>query len=102
MKMLRIAAVVFLSAPIWLQARPIPSEEQSHEWTEPHPQFILRNLDKYVDYKRDGKVVFRIVRRTTNIKMKPTDPETLAETRFIEFICDGKVIASVGFGGESL
>lgn len=97
MKTLRMVAVVFLSLPVWLQAEPIASEEQMHEWTEPHPQLILRNLDKYVDYMRDGKVVFRVIRRTTNVKMKPTDPESLVETRLIEFVCEDKVVASVNY-----
>jgi hypothetical protein len=103
MKTMRVVAVVVLFLPCWLQAKPIPSEVQSREWTDPHAPIIIRHSDKYIDYKRDGKTVFRVIDRVTHVKVKPTDPDdpkTTATSRVIEFVFDDKVFASVAFDDE--
>jgi hypothetical protein len=69
----------------------VPSPEKTREWTEKDPPkgFTITNRDRYVDYSRDGKVVFRVIQR----KIKIGGSE--ASQHFIEFVANGNVFASV-------
>jgi hypothetical protein len=91
--------VCFLHA-VSLVANPIPSESKTREWKEYNPQVLILHVDNYVDYARDGKVVFRLIERKTNIKAKPDDPDDPVITRYVEFIFDGKVFANVLYNRE--
>ena len=97
--LLSILGVCFFHA-VSLEANPAPSEPQTRNWKEPHPQFSILHTDHYVDYKRDGKVVFRVIERKTTVKMKADDPDASVITRHIEFIFEDKVFASVFYDGE--
>lgn len=85
------------------QAQPIASEPQTREWTQKSPPGALAvtNSDKYVDYKRDGKVVFRAVERTAIWTAKPDQQVAKNTLHLIEFVADGKVMASVVLDGAS-
>ena len=89
----------FLHAIAWA-ANPIPSEPKTREWKEFNPQVLILHADNYVDYTRDGKVVFRLIERKTNIKAKLTDPDDPVITRYVEFIFDDKVFANVLYNNE--
>lgn len=95
---LRCALFAVVWAPLHVCAEVTPSEPKTADWIEPHPQFKIAHSDKYIEYKRDGKVVYRAVERTTQVSM-PSHPDDVAEpviTHLIEFIADGKVFASIG------
>ena len=92
-----------LLIPVGLLAQPTPSEVQSREWTEKSPPqgVTISNSDKYVDYRRDGKIVFRATERTVTLTWKSNQEASKATQHLIEFVADGSVFASVMLDGAS-
>jgi len=85
------------------QAQPIASQPQAREWTEKGSPdgLAIANSDKSVDYKRDGKIVFRTVERIVTVTAKPNQQVAKATQHLIEFVADGNVFASVNLDGAS-
>jgi hypothetical protein len=105
MKLTLIFLLAVCFVPLGSMAQAIPSQVQTREWSEKHPPrgMTLRNSDKYVDYRRDGNIVFRTVERTVTIgRAQPTDEESAkVVVHLIEFVADGNVFATVGLSGGS-
>lgn len=79
------------------------SEVQTREWAQkvPGPQGPrIFNSDKFVDYKRGGKLVYRVITRKATAGFPPDfkkEPRLDLETHHLEFVADGKVFATVTF-----
>ena len=97
---LLIAALLF---PVYSMAAPTAAPVKIREWSENASGQIdsIVNHDKYVDYMRDGKVVFRMIERTVTVKFSNSSQTVKAATDILEFVLNGNVIASVDFNKDA-
>jgi len=100
----RIFLALLFAVSLGAQAQPIASEPQAREWTEKDPPngLAIVNSDKYIDYTRDGKIVFRTVERIVSVTAKPNQEVAKTTQHLIEFVADGNVFASVALDGASV
>jgi hypothetical protein len=79
------------------------SEVQTREWTQkiPRPDGPrIFNSDKFVDYKRNGRLVYRKIVRKQATAFPPDFKKVFrddVEQHSLEFVADGKVVATVMF-----
>ena len=100
--MLMVAVLLFPLGCKLQAAELAVSEVQTREWTEkvPRPDGPrIFNSDKFVDYKRNGKLVFRKIVRKQAVAFPPDFKEFRddLEGHHLEFVADGKVFATVTF-----
>lgn len=101
--------VAVLLIPLGYKLRAVEvtvSEVQTREWTQKvspdgkGPKIL--NHDKFVDYKRDGKIIFRkIVRKQTALFPGHEEPGELAQ-HIIEFVANDKVFALMTFDESAI
>lgn len=90
-----LQALCLVILPFTLKAEPTASEPRTYEWLQTLPNdFTVHNTDTCTDYRRDGKVVYRMIDRTVTVSRKG-DISTPRDMHFIEFLADGKAFASV-------
>jgi len=101
MKMGILLAMAVLLTSVAFSADPTPVEAKTRESKEFHPQLNIRNIDRYVDYTREGKVVFRTIERTVVETDLKGGPVASGVQHIIEFVADGKVFADVWLDGPN-
>jgi hypothetical protein len=91
-----LLALCITLLPFALRAEPTAAEPRTYEWLQTLPgDFIVHNQDTCTDYRRDGKVVYRLINRSSYVSHKSDRAAQPVNTHLIEFVANGKAFASV-------